>query len=1084
MRKFGIVLPYAIVAVLTVVFGSGAYAQVTPAAFTCIAAKSGTTCPDGSTPLRAFSGTAPPAPYGYVSVAGFFEAGDGGAGDYFWLGSTAGSQGHPEKCVSYSGPGTFNAGKNTITGISPTTAGLVVGESISNGTGTTGIPPGAEIASIVSGSKITMTLPATAGGTSVPIQINGDNGGTLILDSVKNNQDCCQKTNYRGDPHEFGAVGDGVTNDTGALQNWLGAYGNVNPNSAFVSAPSTFGPWIATVPANYMVESPLNCPASMVIQGSPMLSTSGSTPAVRIFAARQSGQTGPTFTANATGNTVMALGTNCRIAGITIDGGGVFINGTTNGNGTDPTILDNLQSVTNIQVGDYVSAPDIPPGTTVQAVNPTGVGGCTAPCVRLSATASSSNSERVSFNGPDAVDIAGGHASIDSRSLIENGYYNVNCSSGSTGLQLLDSVFVQSGSDDLYMPSGCFNVRVNGNLISDANGRDIVFGGMDLTVADGNIEQACADGIDLSSAVYVSVTGNFFSDNGKCFNGGAAVRIRNTQTASICGNHIVGNGEYSPTPAQIHFGGTDDGIGFCGNTYAAQQTTNDATLRPSYQYDVDQGTVVTNSHLYESPSPAVLGVFSPNAAPILAPLQVPRVVPNDFSGFTLSNNSSVGQKIGLAAGEAVDSSGTTVIQSGGCSVNLNGLGAGGLDTGSVATTPTTYFYFAIAAFGGSAQSCIASMTQTPTFDQTGTTSSPYALNTHMSSVNGSTTLYNVLSVTGVQVNDEVVGGNIQSGTYVTGVGTFTLNSKGTFQCPLHCDWLTLSASDHAQMQLNMVITDSVAYSPNCSGAIANGAISSNSIDTIINLAPTGAPPGTVQLSTPAASVTTPDCITVSGGNTITLSSGATSTGQNLPVTVYTGVYRLVGALYTTDSSGDVVKFVQEGNTFYLSAAVTDINPGATPPLCTTIGSLPQNCQLSVPCGRLAPTCSTGGKFVGLSVEAFGRVMGGTSTAPIILTSADQPAQTANPTFYTAPGYTTNSTSAVTAFPFRTYTDLVGDVQVQGAGSGTSSTVYEVTDGWVFHPEAALTAFAQSNLLAQAKTSTRPVRRKHGGPAGG
>ncbi len=105
-----------------------------------------------------------------------------------------------------------------------------------------------------------MTLPATATLAGTVVNITGDNGGTLILDSVSGNQDCYQKTNYRGDPHEFGAygrtpvpTGQSGHDDTVPVQNWLAsAYGNVS-NLAPGTAPHNFGPWIVTIPGNYLI---------------------------------------------------------------------------------------------------------------------------------------------------------------------------------------------------------------------------------------------------------------------------------------------------------------------------------------------------------------------------------------------------------------------------------------------------------------------------------------------------------------------------------------------------------------------------------------------------------------------------------------------------------------------------------------------------------------------------------------------------------------------------------------------------------------------------------------------------------------
>ena len=332
------------------------------------------------------------------------------------------------------------------------------------------------------------------------------------------------------------------------------------------------------------------------------------------------------------GAAVLTMGNRCRISGIAVDGGGIQMNGTTHAS----TTVDNLNSTTNVQVGDIVTAADIPVGTTVSSI-----GGCSTPCVTLTGTgATGSNSELISFNGPNAVAVNGSRDTIDSHSLIENGYNNIFCatSNSKAGLQLKDAQLVNSGADNIAL-SGCPNVRVIGNVIAGANGRGVAFGGTDITVSNNVIEQSAGTGLDLSGAAKVSVNGNFLDDNGKGVNGGAAIEIDNTTTASICNNHMTGNGEYSaPYPAQVYFAGTNDGVVFCGNAYGTENQTGDATLKPSYAYDAHQGTLLTNSHLYESPPPQVLGaVNSPRAVPILSPLQVPQVAPGQIDGFTLAN---------------------------------------------------------------------------------------------------------------------------------------------------------------------------------------------------------------------------------------------------------------------------------------------------------------------------------------------------------------------------------------------------------------------------------------------------------------
>jgi hypothetical protein len=473
--------------------------------------------------------------------------------------------------------------------------------------------------------------------------------------------------------------------------------------------------------------------------------------------------------------------------------------------------------------------------------------------------------------------------------------------------------------------------------------------------------------------------------------------------------------------------------------YTAENSGDDATLRPSYVYWADAGTVLTNSHLYESPTPGVLGaIYSPGASSILSPLQVPHLAPNAFSGFVMSNYGA--QAVNIAAGEAADSTGSSIIQNIGiCSVSLatGANGAGRLDTGSVATT-TTYFYFAIAASGGTSQNCIASKSQAPTFDGTGTTTSPYALNTTMSASHtlSDSMLYNVASVTGIQPGDEVAQSTyISSGTHVSSVGTLTINSTGTFvSCSATC--MTVPAGDYSQMRNGMLISDGGAYSPGCS-ATALGLIGKNTTITLLGS-------NTIQLSTTFSTSSTADCITVSGGNVIFLDTPVIADATNQQVFVYTGIYRMVGALYT-DGSYNLVKFAQDGDTFYLAATVEDIP--ATGGGCTgTIGNTAQSCQLSVPCGRNA-LCGTA-----IAVEAFGRIASAGGSAQILASNLDQNNQ-APTTFGSAPGNTSSSSNTTDAYPFRFYTSATsgmtaGAIRLRSTASA-GTTVNEVTDGWVF-----------------------------------
>ena len=93
----------------------------------------------------------------------------------------------------------------------------------------------------------------------------------------------------------------------------------------------------------------------------------------------------------------------------------------------------------------------------------------------------------------------------------------------------------------------------------------------------------------------------------------------------------------------MHFAGTSDNIELCGNVYEPQNFTGtapppDVALRPLYVYSAEPGTVLTNTHLYESPAPQASGqVYSPNAALILPQLQSPHVPQGAIGGGAYSS---------------------------------------------------------------------------------------------------------------------------------------------------------------------------------------------------------------------------------------------------------------------------------------------------------------------------------------------------------------------------------------------------------------------------------------------------------------
>jgi hypothetical protein len=277
---------------------------------------------------------------------------------------------------------------------------------------------------------------------------------------------------------------------------------------------------------------------------------------------------------------------------------------------------------------------------------------------------------------------------------------------------------------------------------------------------------------------------------------------------------------------------------------------------------------------------------------------------------------------------------------------------------------------------------------------------------------------------------------INNGTHVTSLGTITVNTMGSTGSGTA--YITIANStDFNNMRDGMSISDGpVSFAKNCTVTPQGIITQSTTITKQVS------PPNTIKLSPDPGTSVMNDCFTVSGGNVLFLDTPTAGTGANFTQRVLTGVYRMVGALYT-DPSSNVVLFAQDGDTFYLKSSVQDFPSSATGACNAAIGAAAKICRLSVPCG-LANTCGTSG----IKVEAFGRIVGGTSTNEILLSSEDQTDQA--PTLFTAgpPGYVGTNTSPTSAFPFRVYTDTNGRIRVRALSSSTND--YEVTDGWVLH----------------------------------
>ncbi|HEX4158730.1 MAG TPA: right-handed parallel beta-helix repeat-containing protein [Rhizomicrobium sp.] len=954
-------------------------------------------------------------------------------------------------------------GASIVSGV--TTAGLIVGELVSgsgsDSTGVIQIQPGAEVASIdPAHSLVTLTLPLVGTATTptgtpfTSVTFTGDNTGTLIVDT---GGDCYQKTNYRGDPHEFGAHGDSNstgttgTDDTIPIEYWLGAYGNVNPNLAPGTAPPNFGPWIASIPANYLVSTPLSCPPNATIMGTENLQN-GNIPRTNFVAAPgfsgfsypyvTSATALPPLTTFYGSQAVFAASPYCRLSGVAVTGNG-FDRGTT-GNTHGTTTIDGLGSITGVKLGNAVAGADVSAGTVVTAL-----GSCSPTCsvtVSQATTGGGVTGESITFYGPDAVDVLGRHVTIDGYSFLNQGRYNILC--GITGFNL-DALAVRdvlgdhSLSDNFHIPGPCYNTRITddivdhagysaNNTVTDPNARGILFGSSEGIFANSVIEESQGIGLDLESASQLSVSGMDIQGNGQGVNGGVGIKISHAHTASICNNHLEGNGGDIHGSAQIFYDGVSDNVNVCSNVYLPQSLA-DVALRPDFVYDASHDAALTNSHIYDAPAPQASGrVYSLTAAAILPQLQVPHVVQNALSGLTLSNFSRVtpSQTVNIAPGEATDSTGAVNVQlTATCPVNLGATtnGAGGLDAGSVSSA-TTYFYFLIATASGGNPNCMASASPAPTFVYTGTT---YTLSTTGNTRFSLPLLYNMGSIAGLAPGQLVQANSyIPANTTIVSVGTMTTQAAGS----IASDLVTVTVPSTANLGPGMLVSDVYNFS-GCSNA-ASKIPTKDSIASVITST-------TFTLSVPVNAAATSDCIVVSSGNTVQLSNNTTGGYANgASFTIFNGVYALIAPLYTDmTSSSNVVGFAQDGNTFYLAQSVPDIVTSAMPPVCA-VGSSTISCALSVPCGRNA-TCGASG----YKVEAFGRVVGGNTD--ILLSSLDQYSQPAPNGFGASPpGYSTTSYTSSASHPFRVYTDATGKVRVQASGGG--NTVYEDTDGWVLH----------------------------------
>lgn len=865
---------------------------------------------------------------------------------------------------------------------------------------------------------------AASMGASGNFTLNGDNGGTQIVDS---NNRCYHRATTNYGPKEWGAQGSGSSTDTAPLQNWL------NANQPHIGDAD-----------NYTVFSPLTCPANTTVQGPANLMGNANTAVFSITA-------DPTFSGllpadETLGNSqiyaqsvIGALG-NCRLSGVSVAGNGYYLPTT----GTVPATgncITGVGSTVGLQSGNYVVWASIPAQTVVQQIGMCSGANSVTVSGSLSCSSGCSN-EPITFYGPDVVDVLANGVVIDGFSALSNGGNNLVCLNTvakGAGLQVKDSQ-VASARNNNIVGGGCPDARFIGDRISAAGmgegggsgctstctfqacwslgttctGTGLYWGGDDLTLADGVIEESNGIGLDLETAQKISVSGMHFQGNGQSEYGGPAIQINGSHEISICGNHMEGNGGAAIPSAHFYFSGALDNVNICGNTYLAQSLAN-AVFQPSYVYDAAPGTTVTNFHLYDSPAPQASGqIYTLNAGLILPQLQIPAVPQKHIAGLTLSNDGSVANQIDISSGEATDSTNSVNIAlPQGCSVNPTVVGQGGLDvTGGLAAN-STYYYFAIGSASGGNASCIASTNLIPSF-----ANAAYPLIPQGETQAGVPYIYNLTTIAGLAPNQLINNNSYMANGTTTGpVGTFTLQQAGSFGTSVN----TIQFTNVTNMGKDMQISDRLPISgSSCAPA---GVIPVNpAYDTIasvnstmnqvtLNENITGSPPSN-------------DCITISSGNAVMISGNASHTTNSgpQPFTIWGGVYRLIGALYTGPTA-NVVGFYQDGDTFYLDVPKMDINLAAVAPttLYYPLSSIPS----------------------GIAVEALGRC---TATVKVhvfrTLLTPGVPAA-----FPLQPGFDTETNSPDTAFPYRIYTDTMRRISAQGSSSGTMDCA---TDGWVFH----------------------------------
>ena len=823
-----------------------------------------------------------------VIVGGYAAPNDGGGGEFVNVSG--------KSCPDVT-PITANTstGSNNVT-ITGSTSGLAPGFLVIDTSGY--ILPGTEIAS-VSGSSITITqLAIGTGGTTITAR--GNNGGTQIQDANQSLR-CWYKTNYRGEPHEWGAVGDSSTDDTAAIEAWLGAYGVPSSNASATAV--NFGPWIATIPANYSVQRGLACPYYANLQGTANISAAPPNgtpmpppvrPAVRIFAG---GQLRDTSTA------LLTATAYCRISGIAID----------------------AQYQTNAS------------GTNIDAVDVAG-------------THVGIDNHALIEKGYYNINCPGGFATkVDGLQIKDSQIF----SSTDNGINIPGGCANTRVIGDLIQNNG-----------QDGGGSGVYFKGSDISIESGIVEGSGGAGIFLDSANNAVVSGMKLNGNGGQSTVGSeypGMEIRSSNDVSVAANVFSINGGDPPNGLGAHvlFAGNSDDINFSGNSYSPK-FNGDGSAIPAYAFDVGSGlSGLTNLHIYDQPEQPAVSVFSPAAQPILASLMVPQFTQNQIGGLILSNDgASPNTVIDVTPGSAADSSNSTIIQeTQGCSVNMATNGIGGIDTGtgSGAAPNTTYFIYAIAAAapGGTLApaGCVASTSPVaPRFDVNFSSGSGYLIAGSGGTTTGTNIVYNATPLTGARVGNAIqtTDGVIPLGTTIA---AFSANAVPAVQP--HGSWSGAGVCPGTPTVITLTSTGGL----NLGQSVVDVTSSTNLAPTVIT-AISGS-----QITVPACSTASPtnDQLFITGARQVNFSGAPAGTSEYVAapdLIIGIGYYRLLGAVYT-DSSANLVHFTQEGDTFYLANAVTNTYTISAVPASITLGAVPSGIKVKA-FGRCVGGASGGG----------------------------------------------------------------------------------------------------------------------------